>query len=121
MIIENLEISKQELLDRILNRIKAWDMDIETGIKIIEENGNDIKRIQEYNRDGAKKSVILETEEDYIQRIEELSTEMKCFLDKMDERKRILLEEKKILGKSNEIIKNYISSDFKAVFIDKNA
>ncbi len=45
---------------------------------------------------------------------------MKYFLDLMEKNKKILLEEKKQLGKNDDIITSYISSPLKARFIDKN-
>lgn len=120
MTVKDMETSRDKLLDAILTRVKAWDSDLEAGIEIIGKNEIDIKKLQELEDLIHKESSKLEDERAYENKISDLRLEMKNFLEKMEEKKKILLEEKKTFGKNNDIITNYISSDLKAAFIDKN-
>lgn len=120
MRIEELRICRMELIEAILTRIRAWDSGIETGISIIEINGTDIKKIQDYDKEISKSLNKTNIDKNYKQKIDELTSEMIYFLDKIEEEKRILLEEKKQFDKNNDILKIYNPSNFKAAFIDKS-
>ena len=120
MSMEEVSLSKMEILDTILNRLKTWDLDLESGIKIIQENEIDIKKIQDCKRNISGKPSEIELGEDYKQKIDELNSIMIKFMEQMGKNKQILLEEMNMNSRNNDIITSYISSDFKAAFIDKN-
>lgn len=106
--------------DSILNRIKEWDNELQSGIDIIDENEEDIKILQGYyikSPDDIKK---LQLQEEYFNKIQELAGEMETFLTKIEAEKQGLVSERKQFSNSDAVIENYISSDLKPVFIDKD-
>jgi pullulanase/glycogen debranching enzyme len=105
--------------DTILDRIKNWNDDLETGIEIIERNENDIIQMQNEFNEFPKEPKNTELEEDYRQKIEELARELKSFVEKIEEKKLGLLDEKKQFNNNIGTITNYISPHLKSVFIDR--
>lgn len=120
MKIEEVKTTIFKTCEGILSRIKEWDNDIDSGITIIEKNEIDIKNIQKYYTEFPEEVVIWQQEKVYRQKIEELTSEMKTFLGKIEDKKQVLLNEKKQLINNDSIITNYISADLKSIFIDRD-
>lgn len=106
--------------DSILARIVEWDNELESGIEIIEKNEEDIKTIQECYQGYPDEVKKLQMEENYLLKIEELASEMGDFLERIKAEKQILVGERKQYANSDAVIENYISSNIKSVFIDRD-
>lgn len=120
MTLSDIKICRTKVLREILSRINTWDKGLETGLHIIDQNEKDLTKIKNYNEIIIKESSNLASDKEYADLINQVLLKMKLFLKEMEENKKILLDQKKDLGKHNDILTNYISSGLEAKFIDKN-
>lgn len=116
---KELSMKKNEILDMMIEDMKKWDGEIESGIELIGKNQERLNKIRRINDVVLSQSETI-NDKDYYEKINMAVQELRKMTAKLNEAKKELLKEKRILNKKNEMVDSYISTNKESVFIDKD-
>ena len=105
-------------VENILNNLKTWDGELDSGLEIIKINQEEIDKIDTLNLQLSRFPDA--QNEEYIEKIKEIIDEQKKFQILIKEKQNSLLETMQQLNKKDKVIKNYISKKKYPLFIDKD-
>lgn len=118
--LQDLLDRKNQLLDSILSGIRGWDGTIEAGIDLIESNQEKLDSIKEINRQLYSIEENLVEMDSYNEKLKLIADELGQLTTSMKEARKLVIQEKKVLERKNEVLDNYISKNNKSIFIDKD-
>lgn len=107
-----------EVVDKVLNNLKSWDGDLESGIRIVEEDEIYFEELKTLDLLLIDESITYD--EEYLQKMNEVLYEHeKLILGlKLEQDKLVVLMEQ--LNKKDHVINSYISVKKNSIFIDKD-
>ncbi|NLL81333.1 MAG: hypothetical protein GX231_03385 [Tissierellia bacterium] len=115
---EELLEQRSKSVDNILNNLKSWDGELDSGLEIIGLNQEEIDKIDTLNLQLSRFPHA--QNEEYIETIKEIIKEQKKFQDTIKKQKEFLIESMQQLNKKDKVIKNYIHTSKNSLFIDKD-
>lgn len=121
----NIEYNKliecrNKIIDKILDNIRYWDKNIESGLELVENNGKEIDKIKGINEEIESLNMSNPYDEEYKEKLNSLYIEQKKLFKVLESKQRDLMDEKQQLNKKDQVVKNYISKKSKSIFIDKD-
>ena len=115
---EELLEQRNKSLDNILNNLKSWDGELDTGLETLKTNQEEIDKIDILNLQLSRFPDA--QKEEYIEKIKEIIEEQKKLQASIKDQQKSLIESMQQLNKKDKVIKNYISTSKKPLFIDKD-
>lgn len=115
---EELLEQRNKSVDNILNNLKSWDGELDTGIETLKTNQEEIDKIDILNLQLSRFPDA--QKEEYIEKIKEIIEEQKKLQASIKDQQKSLIESMQQLNKKDKVIKNYISTSKKPLFIDKD-
>lgn len=115
---EELLEQRNKSVDNILNNLKSWDGELDSGLEIISLNQEEINKIDTLNLQLSRFPDA--QKEEYIEKIKEIIEEQKKLQASIKDQQKSLIESMQQLNKKDKVIKNYISTSKKPLFIDKD-
>ena len=112
--------SRNEIMDGILENMRTWNGDMESGIELVENNRIDIDKIKKINEKMDSMSMPDIHDEDYRNKLNALYNEQKKLFKVLEGKQRELMEEKEQLNKKDKVVRSYINKKTESVFIDKD-
>lgn len=118
--IGDLKKERNKLAQQMLNRIKKWDKSAEDAAEIIEENNLLIERLRDI--DSQMKDINPEDlyDEIYESHILKILDGNRSLLSKVAKDKASILKSIKETGKSQEVLKSYVTNFDESIFINKD-
>lgn len=115
---EEIVVKMEEIVDKVLNNLKSWDGNLESAIKIVEDNEIYFDELKTFKL--LLKDELITYDERYLQKMNEVLCEHKKLTTRLKvEQDRLVLSMQQ-LNKKDDIIKSYISVKKAPVFIDKD-
>lgn len=109
---------RNKIIDIVIENLNTWDDDIETGIKIIEDNQLEFDKLSTLDLQLSR--FPLAHTDEYLNKIN-LIIEKQGNLDEAIKIKRqSLLESMQQMSKKDQVIKSYININKGSLFIDKD-
>ena len=115
---EELLEQRNKSVDNILNNLKSWDGELDTSLETLETNQEEIDKIDILNLQLSRFPDA--QKEEYIEKIKEIIEEQKKLQASIKDQQKSLIESMQQLNKKDKVIKNYISTSKKPLFIDKD-
>ncbi|MDD2208867.1 MAG: hypothetical protein PHU45_05940 [Bacilli bacterium] len=115
---EELLEQRNKSVDNILNNLKSWDGELDTGLETLKTNQEEIDKIDILNLQLSRFPDA--QKEEYIEKIKEIIEEQKKLQASIKDQQKSLIESMQQLNKKDKVIKNYISTSKKPLFIDKD-
>lgn len=117
---EKLVKERNKIIDNILENIKSWDEEIESGIDLVDNNRIEIDKIKKINIEIDSINIYKLHDDQYREKLNLLYMKQKEFFKTLELRQRQLINEKEQLNKKNQVKENYISKKQESIFIDKD-
>lgn len=108
-----------EILDTMQNNIINWDGTPEEGIRIVETNEVLLDKLMSINERLNKLPQSIKNNKDYESGLSLLLERQKDFTKKLKDMQVEMLQAVEQFNKKQKIIKDYISEERKAIFINK--
>lgn len=117
---DKLTQSRNKIIDEILDNIKNWNGDIETGIELVNNNGIDIDKVKKINEEIDSLNMANYPNDEYREKLNALYIEQKNLFKVLEKKQGDLMDEKQQLSKKEDVVKSYISKKGNPIFIDKD-
>ncbi len=118
--IKELTNKKEQLLDQLHDNIRSWDGTIESGVSVIEGNQYIIGEIELVNKELSKTNAGAEDLSICNEKLIKVAEAFQNLTTNLEELKKTLLEEKKSLGRKDEVVESYIEKRNETFFINRN-
>ncbi len=118
--IEDLKDKRNKLAQKILYKIKKWDESADHAAEIIEENDLLIEQLRGIDSQIKAINPTNIYDEDYESYIQEILEGNIKLLDKVAKDKESILKSIKDTGKSQQVLKSYVTSFDESIFINKD-
>ena len=118
--IEDLLKFRNAILDDVLNNMRAWDSNIESGISLIESNQVSLDNLKTLNPELYKFDAVSIHDDEYNHKLSLITKELEKLTNALRCEQLNLVEGKQQLNKKNQVINSYISVKKESVFIDKD-
>jgi len=109
---------RNKIMDIILDNLNSWDGEMESGIKIIEDNQVEIDKLETLNLQLSRFPTA--HKEEYINKINLVIAEQRKMNKVIKNIQKSLLENMQQMSKKDQVIKSYININKGSVFIDKD-
>lgn len=117
---EKLIEARNKMIDNILENMKNWNGDIESGTKLVDNNRVKIGEIKKLNEQIDLMNISNSYDGQYKEKLNALFIEQKNLFKTLEIRQKELMNEKQQLNKKDRVVENYISKKSKPIFIDKD-
>lgn len=111
---------KNQILDSILEGLRTWDGEIESGIDLMDINQKKLESIKDINNKLYEEQGEFFDQKGYYKRITEIVIEIRKMTEAMEIEKQKILKEKRVLDKKDNLIGSYITTNKNSIFIDKD-
>lgn len=112
--------AKNQILDKVLDNLKSWDGEVDTGINLIESNQGFFDEIEVLNEKLSREDMTSIYDGKYEYKLNLIIKMQGKLIESLKDKQEDLKVNMEQLKKKDKVVNSYIKTDKEPIFINKN-